>query len=141
MKNKSHFTYADRLAINTMLDEGKTIKEIEKDIKRTSSGIIKEINKNVFLKFPSFYNNQHPCLKCKECDVKSFECYKICKNIEYKVCPKLSKSPHVCNGCTSKNGCRYVKKYYDARNAQDSYKEKLVNVNVKTVKNVKVKTL
>lgn len=125
MKNKSHFTYADRLAINTMLDEGKTIKEIEKDIKRTSSGIIKEINKNVFLKFPSFYNNQHPCLKCKECDVKSFECYKICKNIEYKVCPKLSKSPHVCNGCTSKNGCRYVKKYYDARNAQDSYKEKI----------------
>ena len=54
MKNKSHFTYADRLAINTMLDEGKTIKEIEKDIKRTSSGIIKEINKNVFFKISKF---------------------------------------------------------------------------------------
>lgn len=126
-KNRNHFTYSDRLAINTMLDEGKTIKEIEKDIKKTSSGIIKEINKNTILKFSSVYNNQHPCLKWKQCSVRGIECYLICKNIEYKLCPKLLKSPHLCNGCTSKYGCRYVKKYYDARNAQDTYKEKLSN--------------
>ena len=39
-KNRNHFTYSDRLAINTMLDEGKTIKKIEKEIKKPSSGII-----------------------------------------------------------------------------------------------------
>lgn len=122
---KKHYTYTERLAINTMLDEGKSIKEIEKDIKRPSSGIVKEINKNTTYKFSSFYNKQHPCLKYKNCNIRGFDCYLHCKNIEYKLCPKLEKSPHVCNGCTSKHGCRYVKKYYNARDAHESYKEKL----------------
>ena len=47
---KKHYTYIERLAINTMLDEGKNIKEISVDIKRPSSGIIKEINKNNYVK-------------------------------------------------------------------------------------------
>ena len=110
-----------------MLDEGKNIKEISVDIKRPSSGIIKEINKNITCKFPTFYNKQHPCLKYSNCNVRGFECYLHCKDIEYKVCPKLEKSPHVCNGCTSKYGCRYIKRYYNARDAHDSYKANLSN--------------
>lgn len=123
--NRKPFTYSDRLAIETMLDEGKSIKEIENDIKRPSSGIIKEIAKNITYKYPNPYNNQHPCLKWDTCNVKERECYLICKNIEYKLCPKLIKSPHVCNCCTTKSGCRFVKKYYNARDAHDAYKEKL----------------
>ena len=115
------FTYSDRLAIETMLDEGHSIKEIEKDIKRPSSGIIKEINKHIIYKFPSYFNGHHPCLKCKKCNVKDFECYLTCKNIEYEICPKLKHSPHVCNGCKNKYGCRLVRKYYKAREAQDDY--------------------
>lgn len=125
--NRSSYTYTERLAIETMLNEDKSIKEIEKDIKRPSSGIIKEINKHHYLRFPSVFGGQHPCLKYKTCNVTGTECYLICKNIEYKVCPKLTKSPHVCNGCTTKNGCRMVKKYYNARDAHDSYKETLSN--------------
>ena len=124
---KKHYTYIERLAINTMLDEGKNIKEISVDIKRPSSGIIKEINKNITCKFQTFYNKQHPCLKYSNCNVRGFECYLHCKDIEYKVCPKLEKSPHVCNGCTSKYGCRYIKRYYNARDAHDSYKANLSN--------------
>lgn len=125
--NRKPYTYSDRLAIETMLDEGKSIKEIEYDIKRPSSGIIKEINKHGYYKFPSFYNSQHPCLKWKTCNVRDRECYLTCKNVKYKVCPKLEKTPHVCNGCTTKNGCRFVKKYYNARMAHDTYKEALSN--------------
>lgn len=125
--NRKPYTYSDRLAIETMLDEGKSIKEIEYDIKRPSSGIIKEINKHGYYKFPSFYNSQHPCLKWKTCNVGDRECYLTCKNVKYKVCPKLEKTPHVCNGCTTKNGCRFVKKYYNARMAHDTYKEALSN--------------
>ena len=124
---KKHYTYIERLAINTMLNKGKNIKEISVDIKRPSSGIIKEINKNITCKFPTFYNKQHPCLKYSNCNVRGFECYLHCKDIEYKVCPKLEKSPHVCNGCTSKYGCRYIKRYYNARDAHDSYKANLSN--------------
>lgn len=116
------FTYSDRLAIETMLNEGNTIIEISKDIKRPSSGIIKEISKRAIHTFPGTFNNQHPCLKYKTCKVISRECYLICKNIETKKCPKLNASPHVCNGCTTKGGCRYVKCYYKAREAHDKYK-------------------
>lgn len=123
--NRIPYTYSERLAIETMLTEGYSIKDIEKDIKRPSSGISKEINKHIQYKFPSYYNGQHPCLKYHICKVRTHECYLICKNIETKVCPKFNKSPHVCNGCSTKNGCRYIKRYYYAREAHDNYKHLL----------------
>ena len=121
------FTYSDRLAIETMLNEGNRVKDISDDIKNPSSGIVKEIQKHMIFTYPSTFNNQHPCLKYKECNVKSNECYTHCKNAEYKPCPKLANSPYVCNGCTTKSGCRFVKKYYKAREAHDAYKELLSN--------------
>lgn len=127
MISKKHYTYSDKLAIETMLDEGKSIKEISNDIKKTSCNIIKEIKKHIILKFPSIFNNNHPCLKWNTCNVKGYECYHTCKNIQFNICPKLEKSPHVCNGCTSKGGCRYIKMFYKAREAHDSYKEILSN--------------
>lgn len=121
------YSYSERLAMETMLNEGYSIIDISKDIKRKSSGIIKEINKHTQLKFPSYYNGQHPCLKYHTCEVRTLECYLFCKSIETKVCPKLAKSPHVCNGCITKGGCRYIKRYYFAREAHDIYKELLSN--------------
>ena len=123
--SKGHLSYSDRLAIENMLNEGHTIKEIEKDIKRDSSNIIREIKNHITFVYPGTYDNQHPCLKSKTCNVKSFECYKSCKNIEIKLCPKLATSPHTCNNCTTKGGCRFVKKYYKAREAHDEYKLKV----------------
>lgn len=123
--NKKHYSYSDRLAIETMLNEGRSIKDIERDIKRSSCNIIKEINKHITFVYPGTYDNQHPCLKYHSCNVKSHDCFKMCKNIEFKVCPKLISSPHVCNACTTKGGCRHVKKYYKAREAHDEYKLKV----------------
>ena len=125
MISKGHLSFSDRVAIENMLNDGFSIKDIEKDIKRTSSCILKEIGKHTNLTFPSSYNNRHSCLKWDNCNVKGYDCFKTCKDIEYKLCPKLEKSPHVCNGCSSKSGCRYVKKYYKARQAHDEYKLKV----------------
>lgn len=125
--NRKPYTYSDRLAIQTMLDEAQSIKDIENDIKRPSSGIIKEIKKHITYRFPSVYAGHYPCLKWNTCNVRDIQCYSYCQNIDYKVCPKLKKSPHVCNGCTTKGGCRFVKIYYDARLAHDNYKETLSN--------------
>lgn len=122
---KKHYTYSDRLSIETMLNEGYSIKEIEKDIKRPSCNIIKEIDKHISYIFSNSFNNYNPCLNNNICNVKSFECYKTCKNVKYNICPKLLKSPHVCNGCSTKSGCRFVKKYYKAREAHDEYKSNL----------------
>ena len=74
--SKGHLSYSDRLAIENMLDEGHTIKEIGIDIKRDSSVIVREINKHNSLVFPSTYNKQHPCLKYHSCNVKDFNCFK-----------------------------------------------------------------
>ena len=123
--NKKHYTYSDRLSIETMLNEGYSIKEIENDIKRSSCNIIKKINKHITYVFPSSFNNYNSCLNYNTCPVKSFECYKICKNGKFNICPKLLKSPHVCNGCDTKSGCRFVKKYYKAREAHNEYKSNL----------------
>ena len=87
--------------------------------------IAEEIQKHIKFTYPSTFDNHHPCLKYKQCNVKSRECYTYCKNVEYKICPKLAISPHVCNGCNTKGGCRLVKRYYKAREAHDSYKELL----------------
>ena len=128
--HKTHYSYYERLAIENMLNNGNTIKEIEIDIKRNSSNIIREINKHNYLVFPGTFNNYHPCTKHDTCTVKNYDCFKYCKNIEYKVCSKLLKSPHVCNGCNTKNGCRYVKRYYKAREAHEEYKDKLINCRI-----------
>lgn len=122
---KKHYTYTERFIIETMLNEGYSIKEIEKDIKRPSCNIIKEIDKHLYCVFPNSFNNYNCCLLRNECNVKSFECHKFCKNVKYDICPKLLKSPHVCNACTTKGGCRFVKKYYNARRAHDEYKSNL----------------
>ena len=127
MKNKGHLSYSDRLAIENMLNEGHSIKEIEKDIKRDSSTIIREINKHIFLTFPTSYAIQHPCLKWNTCGIKDFDCFKSCKNAEFKTCSKIEVSPHVCNGCNTKNLCRCVKRYYKARDAHEEYKFNISN--------------
>ena len=125
MKSKSHYTLGDRMAIEDGLNECLSIKQIADDIRKLPSGVIKEINKHYECKYFTPYNNSHPCLKWRECNVKGRECYLTCKNIEYKLCPKLKKSPHVCNGCKTKAGCHFVKRNYSARQAHDLYKDKL----------------
>lgn len=124
--NKKRYCYYERVTIETMLNEGATIKKIENEIKRPSCNIIKEIKKHTIYSFPSSFNNYHCCLNEGTCKVKSYECYKTCKNVSFNICPRLTKSPHVCNGCTSKGGCRYVKMYYKAREANEDYKNTLV---------------
>lgn len=122
---RTHMNFSERLSIENMLNEGYSIKEIERDIKRSSTNIIKEINNHVCLAFPGSFNNRNCCLRSDTCSVKGFECYKYCKNVKFKVCHKLEKSPHVCNNCSTKSGCKYVKKYYKAREAHDEYKSNL----------------
>lgn len=42
---------------------------------------------------------------------------------KYSPCTRLNKSPHVCNGCPSRSGCRKERYTYYARKADDTYKE------------------
>lgn len=119
--NNSHFTLETRKIIENLLNEGKTITEISNVLNRDRSNIGREINKHKEMVFPSLFNKSHPCLKHHNCEVKSYECYLYCKMIEFNLCDKLNSSPHVCNSCKTKNGCRHVKYYYKASSANNEY--------------------
>ena len=124
MKRKTintHLTLECRLYIEEGLNEGKTITQISNELNRDSSNISREIAKHKIPFFPSSFNNYNACLKISTCNYKYFECYKSCKNIEINLCDKLISSPHVCNGCPTKSGCRHVKYYYKAKDANCEY--------------------
>lgn len=124
MKKKiinTHFSLETRTIIENSLNEGKSITEISSILRRDRSNISREILKHRKSYFPSSFNNSNPCLKCNFCELKHFECYLNCKNLEINLCEKLTSSPHVCNGCKSKNFCRHVKYYYKALEANLEY--------------------
>lgn len=106
MTNYSHLSYEDRKNIEDGLNENKSINQISKEINRSHSSILREIDRNKKYSEPSAWNNykiNHPDLDLS--------------------CERLKHSPYVCNGCKSRSGCRKVRWTYYAREADNSYKE------------------
>lgn len=105
MTNYCHLSYEDRKNIEDGLNNKKSVNQIAKELNRSHSTILREIDRNKVYYKPSNWNN----------------CYND-KSKDYS-CNKLSKPPHVCNGCKSRSGCRKERFTYYARKANDSYKE------------------
>ena len=105
MTKYCHLSYEDRKNIEDGLNSKKSINRIAKEINKSHSTILREIDRNKVYYKPSNWNN---CYNDK------------CKDYS---CKKLLKSPHVCNGCKSRSGCRKERFTYYARKADDSYKE------------------
>ena len=109
MANYCHLSYEDRKNIEDGLNESKSINQISKELNRSHSTILREIDRNKVYYKPSNYGEQ------KDIDPKLL--YK------YLPCDKLKKSPYVCNGCKSRSGCRKERYTYYARKADDCYRE------------------
>jgi IS30 family transposase len=106
MANYCHLSYEDRKNIEDGLNNNKKISLIACEINRTHSTILREIDRNKVYYKPNTWNN---------CSAVSIPC------------PRLNKSPYVCNGCKSRSGCRKERLTYYARKANDSYKELISN--------------
>ena len=107
MANYCHLSYEDRKNIEDGLNENKSINQIAKEINRSHSSILREIDRNKVFSKPG-----------------SFNLGKRYENPDYNShCNKLDKSPYVCNGCKSRCGCRKERYTYYARKADDSYRE------------------
>ena len=105
MANYCHLSYEDRKNIEDGLNDNKSINQIAKEINRSHSSILREIDRNKTYSEPSSWNNykiNHPDLNLS--------------------CERLEHSPYVCNGCKSRSGCRKIRWTYYARKADDSYK-------------------
>ena len=106
MANYCHLSYEDRKNIEDGLNDNKSINQIAKEINRSHSTILREIDRNKVYFEPKQYGTY--------------------KNNNYDrdiSCERLSKTPYVCNGCKSRSGCRKERYTYYARKADDSYKE------------------
>ena len=106
MANYCHLSYEDRKNIEDGLNENKSINQIAKEINRTHTTVLREIDRNKIYFKPKQYGTY--------------------KNNNYDrdiSCSRLAKSPYVCNGCKSRSGCRKERYTYYARKADDSYRE------------------
>ncbi len=109
MTNYCHLSYEDRKNIEDGLNDNKSIYRIAKEINRSYSSVFREIDRNKVYYKP---------------DNHKYMNYTDPKDIyKYEHCAKLDKSPHVCNGCKSRSGCRKERYTYYARKADDSYRE------------------
>ena len=80
MTNYCHLSYGDRKNIEYGLNKNKSINQISKEINRSHSSILREIDRNKKYSKPSAWNNykiNHPDLDLS--------------------CERLKHSPYVCN--------------------------------------------
>lgn len=103
LKNK-HLSFDDRKLIEKSLNNGLNFSQIGLNINKPYKTISNEIKRN-----------------------KIFEASTAFSLYGSKLCDKLNKPPYVCNGCSSRNGCRRKKYYYYANDAQTSYDERKSN--------------
>ena len=122
MANYCHLSYEERKNIEDGLNDNKSIYQISKEIRRSHSTILREIDRNKTISTPNNWNNYNiPCKNRNICNKNFCDCSLKC--FEKEMCPKLLKSPYVCNGCKSRSGCRKERYTYYARKADDTYKE------------------
>lgn len=103
-KKNKHMTLDDRIEIQSCLSKGMNFKAIAKRIRKEPTTISKEVKLHSKAQVNGFTKTD-------------------------EVCPKLLKTPFVCNGCSkcSNEGCRYPRRKYIAKLAQKEYEETLVS--------------
>ena len=143
---QKHMTKEDRAAIETGLNEGKSLRAIASSIGKDPSTISKEIKKhrafpprNTFNESANQCANVKGCKHTNLCNTASYACAgKLCRTCamcnshcpdfvrkDYH-CSKLDRAPFVCNGCKKKSGCRFQKAYYRAVSAHLEYRDTLI---------------
>ena len=131
-------TLSDRIFIEQSLAAGDNFKQIALILKKGPSTISKEIRKHRQPKKGNHYSIKNDCKFLNSCEEfricshkacrllckrsKTCDCTKHCTKYQHFVCPQLTKSPYVCNGC-SKHACRHNKFYYRAKDADASYQQ------------------
>ena len=143
--NGKHMSEDDRAFIAEALQSNMTFKEIATRLVKDPTTISREVKTNRIFKQAGSFVEHVPNLcvhrkECKESYICASEdlgrhclngcrhcnhCNEVCKKFEKKECPKLNKSPFVCNGCQKKSSCRLEKYYYKAVTAQRKYEQRL----------------
>lgn len=132
-KNK-HLTKEQRCIIESMLNEGASIRHIAVALYKNPSTISREIKNHSDCK-----RGKTPCIHKKDCHHQHLcnpKCVKMCKScdicirncLDYKPykCPKIPPSG-VCNSCYKKRICELERHIYYAKNAEKEYRDILIH--------------
>ena len=142
-----HLTLEDRIMIEKMLSENKSIGSIAERVKKSKTTISREVrkravdsNKSAPHRIPNRCTKRYECHKkhlcpdeqckqrfrvakeCRQCR----QCNSSCKDYQEEKCERLMKPPYVCNGCETEHRCVLRKKYYIAVKAEEQYRHILV---------------
>jgi IS30 family transposase len=144
-KNK-HLTIEERLTIQHLLGEQKSLKEIAAKLNKHPTTISREVRARVIVSDKGArYRIRNRCVRrancnrynlcedksqctrrCSACNL----CNEICPDFEEQICGKLFESPYCCNGCLDEYQCVLRKKYYINRKAHEAYRETLIESRV-----------
>ena len=142
MVKYKHMTLDERIIIESMLSEKKSLSSIARELNRSLSTISSEVKNKSLSEKKGAYIGRKPFNNCRNrfhCSVKSL-CSPCCKSIrpklcrscnlctvhcdqfEKETCAKLLKPPYVCNGCGQIGYCTLEKKFYRAKEADAKYR-------------------
>lgn len=139
-KKGTHLTSDDRVRLETLLNEGASLRYIAECLNKSPSSVSREIKRHTVIKTP---RNCRDCLFYKDCTVRNAcrtrgSCPKRCKNCRkartycsdfvQTFCDSLeTASPHLCNSCHKHHLCSMEQHLYSADVAQQEYRDTLVN--------------
>lgn len=140
MTKQKHLNLEARILIETLLNERNSFKSIARQLEKDCTTISKEVRSHIFfdkvgtygklfndcrLSFLRQCSAQKLCPNCSKNQNRFCwtcgKCISVCSSYEKYICPKLSKPPYVCNGCTDRSKCTLEKRLYKASYAQKEY--------------------
>ena len=140
MEKNKHLDLSARIAIEVGLKNGKSFKQIARELSKDCSTISKEVrNHRIFVKKGGYNRNFNDCIHRKDCAASKLctncvdqryanhcrsckLCMRNCSMYEKEKCPKQSKPPYACNGCSNLRKCSLEKAMYEAAYADNEYR-------------------
>lgn len=124
VNKNAHLSFEERKIIETGIANGSTKKAIADTIGKDRSTVGKEIKEHRSLAYkcplPLECNSYRKCSHGRFCTLE-------CPDFIQFECNRRDRSPGACNGCPNYRQCRFNKFRYNAFDAQNEYKESLVN--------------
>lgn len=141
-----YLTTTQRMLIEKGLMDGDSFVSIGRTIGKHPSTVAKEVKKYRYFPEHPACGSKLPCAFKKDCQTRFLcerkdctnlckscyspsreaDCRELCPDFTVAVCPKISKAPYVCNGCSKLKRCTLKHALYSAQQADNDSHNLLV---------------